>query len=229
MSWAAIAVGAVSIGVGVVKGAKAKKESKKLLAQREAYQTPDEVYEVLNATQANAQMGFDPATLSYLTNQTDNAFAGSIATAERLGADPNALSAIFGQKINGIMEIGAQNHQMQMQNFSAYLNALSSSGASSAAEQKSQQDLLRDELQVVAQDKQVASGQISQGVNSVIAGASMYGMDKLYNPQNRQLDKFNKAYGNQGDSAYAYAQDNSLSYRQYQEQLKKNLAIAGSF
>lgn len=182
MSWAAVAVGAISIGVGVVKGAKAKKDAKAAQAKIQPYKTPQEVYDVLNATQSNAGSGFDATTLDYLTNQSDNAFAGSLGTAERLGADPNALSAIFGQKINGIMEIGAQNHQMQMSNFSAYLNALSSVGANDAAEQKSKQDLLKDQLQQIAQEKQIASQQISQGINAGIAGAANYSMGKLYNP-----------------------------------------------
>lgn len=179
-TWAAIAVGAVSIGVGVAKDIKANKDSKAAQAKIKPYETPKEIYDVLNATEANAGSGFDPETLNFLTNQSDNAFGGSLATAERLGADPNALSAIFGQKVNSIMEIGAQNHQLQMANFSAYLNALNSVGANDAAEQKSKQDLLKDQLQKIAMEKQIAAGQISQGINAGIAGISNAAMAKLY-------------------------------------------------
>lgn len=182
MSWAAIAVGAVSIGAGVVKGAKANRDARAAQARIKPYETPQEVYDVLNATQNNAQTGFDPTTLNYLTNQSDNAFAGSLATAERLGSDPNALSAIFGQKVNGIMEIGAQNHSLQMQNFNAYINAQSAVAANSASEQKSAQDLLKDQLQQIAMNKQIAAGQISQGVNAGISAYSNYQMAKLYAP-----------------------------------------------
>lgn len=182
MSSAIVGVGlaAVSVGLGVAKEIKASKANKAAQGKIEPYQTPQEVYDVLNATEANATSGFDANTLNYLTNQTDNAFAGSLATAERLGADPNALSAIFGQKINGIMEIGAQNHQLQMQNFSAYLNALNAVGSNDAAEQKSKQDQLKDQLQKISMDRQIAAGQISQGINTGISTLSNAQMMKLY-------------------------------------------------
>lgn len=182
-----IGLSAVSIGLGVAKGIKADKAAKAAQAKIEPYKTPQEVYDVLNATQANAGSGFDATTLDYLNNQSDSAFAGSLATAQRIGADPNALSAIFGQKIDGIMEVGAQNHAMQMQNFSAYINALNATGASSAAEQKSQQDLLKDQLQKIANDKAIAAGQISQGINAGIAGIANSQMAKLYATNNNNV------------------------------------------
>ena len=178
---AAIGVGlaAVSIGLGVAKDVKANKAGKEALGKVKPYQTPKEVLDVLNATQSNAQSGFDATTLDYLTKQTDNAFSGSLATAEKLGGDPNALSAIFGQKIDGIMQIGAQNHQLQMSNFSAYLTAKNAVAANSAAELKSQQDLLKNQLQKVAQDKADATQQIAQGINTGISAVSNYGIAKL--------------------------------------------------
>lgn len=180
MSWVAAAVTVGGLVYGGIKSSNAKKDEKRALAKIEPYKTPKEVYDVLNATQNNAQSGFDPATLDYLTNQTDNAFAGSLSTAEKLGADPNALSAIFGQKINGIMQIGAQNHQIQMSNFSAYLNAQNAVGANSAAEQKSQQDLLKNELQRIANEKALATQQISSSLNTGVSAYSNYKIAQLY-------------------------------------------------
>lgn len=180
MSYVLAGVTVGGIVYGAVKADNAKDDEKKAMAKVKPYKTPKEVYDVLNATQYNASSGFDPATLNYLTNQTDNAFAGSLATAERLGADPNALSSIFGQKVDGIMQIGAQNHQLQMQNFSAYLNALNATGANSAAEQKSQQDLLKNELQRIANEKMLATQQISSSINTGISAISNYQMAKLY-------------------------------------------------
>lgn len=205
MSSAIIGVGlaAVSIGYGVAKDVKANKASKDAQALIKPYKTPQAVYDVLQATENNAGSGFDPTTLNYLNNQTDNAFAGSTATAERLGADPNALSAIFGQKINGIMEIGAQNHQLQMQNFSAYINALGTVGANDAAQQKSQQDQLKDQLQKIANDKAVAAGQISQGINTGLATLSNYEMAQLYKTQNPALPVTGRGMSNTYNPALA--------------------------
>lgn len=178
------ALAAFQIGKGIVDSNNAKKDAREAQARIKPYKTPQEVYDVLNATKYNAQSGFDPQTLDYLTNQTDSAFSGSLSTAEKLGADPNALSAIFGQKINGIMQIGAENHQIQMQNFSAYINALNAVGAGNAAEQKSVQDQLKDQLQKISIDKQIATQQISAGINTGLSTLSNYQMGQLYKQNN---------------------------------------------
>lgn len=175
-------LGAIQSAVGVVQAIKAKKAQKKLLAQRKTFQTPDEIFDILNATQANAQSGFDPVTLNYLTNQTDQAFSGSIGAAERLGADANDLSAIFNEKVNSIMQIGSQNHQLNMANFSAYLGALDTVAANKAAEQKSKEDLLRDKLQAEGLNLQAATGNIAGGINTGLAALSASQIGNLFNP-----------------------------------------------
>ncbi len=186
MSSAVIGVGlaAVSLGYGVSKDIKANNADKAAKAQIKPYKTPQEVIGVLNATQANAQSGFDATTLDYLTNQTDQAFAGSLGTAQRLGLDQNAMSAIFGQKVDAIKGIASQNHALQMTNFNAYISAENAMAANDAAELKSAQDQLKDQLQKIAIDKQVATGQISQGLNLGLQAASTYASNQLYNGSN---------------------------------------------
>lgn len=175
-------LGVIQTGIGVAQAASARSKQRKLLAQRKTFQTPDEIFDILNATEANAQSGFDPVTLNYLTNQTDQAFAGSIGAAERLGADPNTLSAIFNEKVNSIMQIGSQNHQLNMANFSAYLGALDTVAANKAAEQKSKEDLLKDKLQAEGLNLQAATGNISGGINTGLAALSANQIGNLYNP-----------------------------------------------
>lgn len=219
---------AVSTGYGIFKDIKANKASKATQTKLEPYKTPQEVIDVLNATKNNAQTGLGATTLDYLTNQTNQDFAGSLGIAQRLGADPNFMSAIFGKKVDAINGIATADHGEQLKNFAAYLAALNSSGANSAAGQKSQQDLLKDQLQKIAQDKAVAAGQISQGINTGISTLSSYEMGKLLG-DDPFTKKFTNAYGNQGASAAAYAKDNNLSFNQYKEQLKKNITLIGSF
>ncbi len=179
-TWAAIGVGAVSITAGLIQKSKANKANNALQAQVKPYKTPQAVYDVLAATQNNAQSGFNPTTLNYLTSQTDDAFSSSLSTAQRLGADPNAMSAIFKQKIDAISGIASSDHQLQMQNFSAYINALNATGASDAAEQKSKQDIIKNQLQKVAQDKADATQQIGQGINAGLSGLASNQLAKLY-------------------------------------------------
>ncbi len=177
-----IGLGAIEAGIGIAQGIKAKKEAKKLLSQRKAYQTPDEIAQILQATQANAQQGYDATTLNYLTNQTDQAFSSGLDSAVKLGADPNDLSSLFGQKINAIMKIGVDNHQLNMQNFSQYLGALNTVAANKAAEQKSQQDILKDKIAATGVQMNAATGNISEGINTALSGAAALGMNNLYNP-----------------------------------------------
>lgn len=185
------ALAAFQIGKGIVDSNNAKKAAKEAQAQIKPYKTPQEVIDVLNATKYNAQSGFDPQTLSFLTDQSNNAFAGTLGTVQRLGGDPNALSYIFGQQVDNLKQISAQNHQQQMANFSAYINAENAMAANDAAQQKSVQDQLKDQLQKIAIDKQVATQQISSGINTGLSALSNYQMSKLYDTNYGQYNTGN--------------------------------------
>ena len=176
-----LALAAIQTGIGIVKGISDKKKQTGLLSQMQPYKTPQEIYDVLHATENKASQGYDPATLNYLTNQTDQAFASSTGAAERLGADPNTLSAIFSQKLDSMMKIGAENHNLNMNNFSQYLNALNSVGANKAAEQKSNQDLVKNRLQAVGVDLNTDNTNISGGINTALAAYTAYKTGNLYN------------------------------------------------
>lgn len=175
-------LGAVQTGIGIVQGIGAKRRQKNLLNQRKAFQTPQEILDILSATENNASQGYDSNTLNYLNNQTDQAFSSSVNAAETLGADPNDLSAIFNQKINAIMKIGADNHTLQMQNFSQYISALDTVGANKAAEQKSQQDIIKDKLQAEGLDLQTSAANISGGLNTITGTLAASEIGNLYNP-----------------------------------------------
>lgn len=172
MSWAAIIVAGVGIGTTIAANARAKKLSK----QRKPYKTPEDYSKILQFTESYAQQGYDPVTLNYLTNQTDRTFDKTISTATQLGADPNDLSALFDQKMQAIFKIGAENHSLNMDNFSKYLSAIDIMGQNKAAEQLSIDNILKDRLQA-------AGGQKKQGMDLVNAGLSIYSSNqtsKLY-------------------------------------------------
>lgn len=177
-----LGLGVLETGLNIVQQAKAKKKQRALLAQRKPYQTPKEILDILNATQSNASRGYDPTTLDYLTSQTDQAFAGSLGVLNRNGGDPNDASALFTQKINEIMKIGANDHEAKMKNFSAYLGALDSVASNKAAEQKSKQDIIKDELQAEGLNIQNSTTNISNGLNTIEGSLSAMGIENLYNP-----------------------------------------------
>lgn len=167
-------------GLGLFGLNSAQDRLDKLLAQRKAYKTPDEVYEILAATQNNAQSGYDASTLNYLTSEADRAFSATLGTAQRMGADPNNLSAVFDSKMQAMMKIGANNHALNMENFSRYLGALDTLAANKAAEQKSEQDILKDQIQAAAGDKATGWQNIAGGVNTAIGTLSANKVANLY-------------------------------------------------
>lgn len=177
-----LGLGALQTGVGIVGDIINKGKQKKYLSQLKPYQTPQEIYDVLNATENNASQGYDPFTLNYLTNQTDQAFSTGINAATQLGADPNTLSSLFGQKLDATMAIGAQNHNLNMQNFAQYLTALNTVASNKAAEQKSKQDLIKDKLQAVGLNLQQGNQNISGGLNTILSSLSAIDIGNLYNP-----------------------------------------------
>ena len=177
-----LGVGLLQEGIGIVGDITNKARQRRYLNQLKPYQTPQEVFDILNATENNASQGLDPVTLNYLTNQTDQAFSSSIGAATRLGADQNDLGSIFSQKIDSIMKIGSENHLANMNNYSAYLSALGTVADNRAAEFKSQQDIIKNRLQATGVNLQTATGNISGGLNTILSTLTSSQIANLYNP-----------------------------------------------
>lgn len=175
-----LGLGALQTGIGIVQDIKAKKKINTLLGEQKSYQTPKEIADILHATQANSGKGYDATTLDYLNNQTDQAFSSGIDAILKTGGDPNDLSSFFSQKINAIMKIGADNHMANTANFSQYLSALNTMADNKAAEQKSQQDLIKNKLQAAGVQMQAGTGNISGGLNTLLSTLTAAEMAKLY-------------------------------------------------
>lgn len=186
MSWAAAIAGSVALttlGVGAYQKGRANKRMKAAAAQRKPYRTPDEIFQILNATQNKAQG--DTATRDYETGLIDRSFSQGIGTAELLGAGPNTLSSLFDQRVNGIMQVGQQFHASNMESFGKYMNALNMVAENKAAEGISSDNMLKDLMQAYAQQKADANATINSGVNGLVGAASMYGTNKLYTNNNK--------------------------------------------
>lgn len=163
-------MGILQTGIGIVNSIGARKRQQKLLSQRTAYKTPAEINQVLQATQQNASIGLDPSTMNFLDNKTNSAFASSLDVMQRIGGDPNAMSAIFGQKIDALGNIAEMDTAAKMKNFSAYLEALNTVAANKTAEWKSGQDIIKDKLQAAGADLNTANQNISGGLNTIAGG-----------------------------------------------------------
>ena len=163
-------LGILQTGIGIVNSIGARKRQKKLLSQRTSYKTPAEINQILQATQMNASLGLDPSTMDFMNNKTNASFASSLDVIQRLGGDPNAMSSIFGQKVDALGNIAEMDTQAKMKNFSAYLSALDSVATNKTAEWKVALDVIKDKLQAAGADLNTANQNISGGLNTV-AGA----------------------------------------------------------
>ena len=160
-------LGILQTGIGIINSIGARKRQNKLLSQRTSYKTPAEINQILQATQQNASLGLDPSTMDFLNNKTNASFASSLDVIQRLGGDPNAMSSIFGQKVDALGNIAEMDTQAKMRNFSAYLSALDTVATNKTAEWKSEQDIIKDKLQAAGADLNTANQNISGGVNMV--------------------------------------------------------------
>lgn len=185
---------------GLIQTISGGARTKRLLAQRTAYTTPEEIFKILQATQSMAQGGYDPFTLNFLTNQTDRAFDQATGAATRLGANPNDLSALFDQKMQSIMKIGAENQQLNMANFSRYLSALDVVAQNKTAEWRSQQDLIKDKLQAASADKAAGIQNLGSAANSAISISSSADIMKLYKEIADALKQMKKSQSTQDTS-----------------------------
>lgn len=174
------AIALAQTGIGAIQSLIGAQKAERLLGQRTAYKTPDEILKLVQASKSRAQQGFDAFTLNYLTGQVDRAFDQSSGTAARLGANPNDLAALFDQKIQATMKIGAENHALNLENFSKYLNALSVLGENKAAEWKSQQDLIKDKMQAANAEKQAGVQNMASGINAYLGIQAGNDIGQLY-------------------------------------------------
>lgn len=202
MSFAAVAaavVGVTGIVVGAVQTGKANKRIKNAMAQRKAYKTPDEVFQLLNSAQGKAQG--DTITRDYQQNQLDMSFADALSTAETLGAGPNSLSALFGKKIQGQLQIGEDFHRSNMEAWGNYAKALAVVGENKAAEQASQDNIWKDYMAALSKQKEAGQATTNAGINSLIGGISAYGTGQLYKDKSTGVGGGGSSFGSAGGAA----------------------------
>lgn len=185
MSPIGLGVAAAQGALGIAQTVMGSIQQKKWLKQLKAFQTPDEVGKALNLTQSMAQNGYDAFTLNYLNSGVDRAAESSLGAATRLGADPNQLSDILDQRMQGLYKIGAENHNLNMANVNKYLGALEVVAKNKEAEWASQQDIVKQNLQAAAAKLKDGMGNIGGAANNLIS------MEAAKNTANLYLDKQN--------------------------------------
>lgn len=190
---ASLAIGATTSGIQSLLGLlginQGNKKLKKLFSQRTAFNTPQEVFDILNSTQYNTQSGFGDDTLGFLTDQAERGFATNTGTALRLGADPNIIAGLDDQYLQDIMKIGSQDAMLQLQNFDKFLNAKQLVASNKEAEWASKENLIKDEM--AAASSKVAAGQqnLQSGINLGMQVASNATSGNLWEDKYNELVK----------------------------------------
>lgn len=181
----------IAAGLGAVTGLaqtfinagkekRANRELKRLFSQRKAFQTPEEIFEILNMQQFNAQQGFSDETTSYLTGQAGAGLSAGLGTAARLGADPNQLGGIIDNYYQDIFKIGSESDLVKMKKFDSLTNALNLVAENKAAEQVSEDNLIKDQMQAVASRVGAANAGQQSGLNLALSSIGALATNNLY-------------------------------------------------
>lgn len=182
---------------GFIQAGRANKDLKKLFKQRKAYETPAEIFEILQMTQNNAQSGFGAETMDFLTGQADRGLSASLGTAARLGADPNALGGILDSYYQDIFKIGGENELLKMKKFDSLTNALQLVSQNKEAEQISADNLIKDQMAAAAARLGKGEQNISSGAGLLLNSATAFETNSLYNDRTNALNNLNQPVSNQ--------------------------------
>lgn len=178
MPVAGAALSALQTGWGIYQDIKSQKKINSLLTQETPFQTSQQIYDILNATLNQAQG--DTITRNFETNQVNQNLSDSIGAATRLGADPNVLSSIFQNSVNGIMKVGEDFHQSNTAAFSNVLNAFKLLADNKDAEYASKQDILKDKLAAAGANLQTGTQNISGGLSGILSSLSSKATGDLF-------------------------------------------------
>jgi hypothetical protein len=166
------AIGGIQALVGAGQAKRANRDLKRLFSQRQAYQTPEQIFEILNMQQFNAQQGFSDETQSFLTGQAGAGLSAGLGTASRLGADPNQLGGIIDNYYQDIFKIGAESDLVKMKKFDSLTSALNLVAENKTAEWQSQENLIKDQMAAAAQRLGAGQQNIQSGLNAGLSSIS---------------------------------------------------------
>lgn len=167
------------IGDGQIK--EGNQELKRLFSKREAFQTPQQILDIVNMAQFNASQGYSDETINYITGQAGAGLSSTLGAATKLGADPNNIAALIDGFYQNIFKVGAESELVKMKKFDSLTNALNLLAENKAAEWQSQDNLIKDQMQAAA--TKVAGGQqnLQSGVNTALSSLSALATNGLYN------------------------------------------------
>lgn len=177
-----LALGGLQTALGIFQGIRGSERAQRALRKAKAYRTPEELLDLAKFDQSRVGSGLDPQTLHYLTGNADNALSTSLNTAARLGGDPNQFSNLLDQRFLENMKFGAENQRLNLINYGNFRESMRELAASDAAEQKSRQDLSRNELAAAGAEQQQSVPNFLGGGNTILNTLAAANTANLFSP-----------------------------------------------
>lgn len=178
-----LALGGLQTALGIYQGISGNARAQRALRKRRAFRTPEEILDLAKFDQSRVGVGLDPQTLQYLTGNADNALSSSLNAAARLGGDPNQLSNLVDQRFAENLKFGAENQRQNLLNYAGYRESLQTLAANDAAEQKSREDILKDELAAAGATQQQSVPNVLGGGNTILNTLAAANTANLFSPQ----------------------------------------------
>lgn len=197
MSWAAIAVGVGTAAYGVVKGAKAKKEAKRLAASRPELKASPYLDDQLSLAKSELSSGMSGAAENAYEQGLSRDVSGSLDAILKGGGDVNNVAEIFDRSAVGRQRLALMKENLRLSQIGNLVNAQNAYG--NQDQQRFQFNEFApwaDSAQANAQARQGAQNMIWSGVQTAGSGVAGY-----MQGQQAKSDMNNYFQTNQSESA----------------------------
>jgi hypothetical protein len=175
MSWAAIAVGVGTAAYGVVKGAKAKKEAKRLAASRPEEKASPYLDDQLSLAKSELSNGMSGAAENAYEQGLSRDVSGSLDAILKGGGDVNNVAEIFDRSAVGRQRLALMKENLRLSQIGNLVNAQNAYG-------NQQQQMFQfnevapwmDAARATAQARQGAENMTWSGIQTVGSGVAGY-------------------------------------------------------
>jgi hypothetical protein len=174
-TWAAVAVGVGTAAYGVIKGAKAKKEAKRLAASRPKIEASPYLDDQLSLAKSELSSGMSGAAENAYEQGLSRDVSGSLDAILKGGGDVNNVAEIFDRSAVGRQRLALMKENLRLSQINNLVNAQNAYGNQDQQRfQFNEWAPWADSAQANAQGRQGAENMIWSGVQTAGSGVAGY-------------------------------------------------------
>lgn len=174
-TWAAVAVGVGTAAYGVVKGAKAKKEAKRLAASRPKLEASPYLDDQLSLAKSELSSGMSGAAENAYEQGLSRDVSGSLDAILKGGGDVNNVAEIFDRSAVGRQRLALMKENLRLSQINNLVNTQNAYGNQDQQRfQFNEWAPWADSAQANAQARQGAQNMIWSGVQTAGSGVAGY-------------------------------------------------------